>query len=331
MMRIVSSLTLQVVPKPVLDTLRSISEKLVPHIREAFSGAPPHVVRAKEAPATIFASLLDRALRVNLTAHAAANMLANPANRDLMYLEWISMVNVRKIAESVPSRGMDDVVNLLLNEMRDLLDPVNVSWEVECMTLQGEIAERNGRQTRERGDEESNASNVLDRWVNFLRSLPTQFPYASHTDIVWCVQRLGTVVMRDLTISQGKSFGSWWVTKCWIDEMIQFLAEQGGFMEQKSSRNTVIAPSSRAVKRAAGNQGSRYSSASEEFNMARLSESQPDRATFPPPPAAGTQQASHDDSGIGIRTPDEDLPGEKFSFTSANAQDLFAGTELADI
>ncbi|KAL2126921.1 hypothetical protein VTI74DRAFT_11605 [Chaetomium olivicolor] len=330
MMRIVSGLTLQVVPKPVLDTLRNISERLVPHIRDSFQGQPQHVVRAKEGPATIFAGLLDRALRVNLTAHAAANMLSNPANRDLMYTEWISMINVRKIAESIPSRGMDDVVNLLLTEMRDLLDPVNVPWEIECLTVHGEVAMRNGRQPQEATNEEGDSSNVLDRWVNFLRSLPGRFPYASDTDLVWCVQRLSTALMRDLTIGQGKSFGSWWVTKCWVDEMIQFMAEQGGFMQQKSAQDPLAVPKRQAANRELGHHGSRYSSASEDFNMSRMAEPQSERAPFPSGPAANGQQASHDDSGIGIRTPDEDLPGDKFSLTPAHAQDLFAGTELQD-
>lgn len=330
MMRIVSGLTLQVVPKPVLDTLRSISERLVAHIRDSFQGQPQHVIRAKEAPATIFASLLDRALRVNLTAHAAANMLSNPANRDLMYMEWITMINVRKIAESIPARGMDDVVNLLLNEMRDLLDPVNVPWEMECLTVHGEIAMRNGRQPQEGANGDSDSSNVLDRWVNFLRSLPGRFPYASDTDLVWCVQRLSTALMRDLTIAQGKSFGSWWVTKCWVDEMIQFMAEQGGFMQQKSTQDALVVPKRQAANRELSAQGSRYSSASDDFNVSRASESQPDRAPFPSAPSGNNQQASHDDSGIGIRTPDEDLPGEKFGLTPANTQDLFAGTELQD-
>ncbi|KAK4042877.1 hypothetical protein C8A01DRAFT_44096 [Parachaetomium inaequale] len=330
MMRIVSGLTLQVVPKPVLDTLRNISERLVPHIRESFQGQPLHVVRAKEGPATIFAGLLDRALRVNLTAHAAANMLSNPANRDLMYMEWISMINVRKLAESIPSRGMDDVVNLLLNEMRDLLNPVNIPWEMECLTVQGEIAMRNGRPPQEGIVEETDSSNVLDRWVNLLRSLPSRFPYASDTDLVWCVQRLSTALMRDLTIGQGKSFGSWWVTKCWVDEMIQFMAEQGGFLQQKSSQNPLAIPKRQSANRELSQQGSRYSSASDDFSMSRMPEPQPDRAPFPSGPASNTQQTTHDDSGIGIRTPDEELPGDKFSLTPATTQDLFAGTELQD-
>jgi regulatory factor X, other len=335
MMRIISGLTLQVVPKPVLDTLRNISERLAPHIRESFQGQPAHVVRAKEAPATIFASLLDRALRVNLTAHAAANMLSNPANRDQMYLDWITMVRVRKVAECVPSRGMDDVVNLLLTELRDLLDPVNVPWEIECLTVHGDMALRTGRTSQPETSGDTSASNVLDRWVGFLQSLPGKFPYASDTDVVWCVQRIGTAVMRDLTIAQGRSFGSWWVTKCWIDEMILFLAAQGGFMKQKSTLQTSAQPSRKQVTRQPmSRQGSRYSSGSEEFNMPHVAQSQPDRAPFPSQPTNNhdvlgnmSHNASHDDSGIGIRTPEEDFPMEKYGFPSQNDDHELAGLQ----
>jgi regulatory factor X len=139
--------------------------------------------------------------------------------------------------------------------------------------------------------------------------------------------------MRDLTISQGKSFGSWWVTKCWIDEMIQFMAEQGGFMKQKTTQTPPAVPKMHSTSKDLSRQGSRYSSASDDFNMSHASHSQPDRAAFPSAPAPnnhdglGSGNGSHDDSGISIRTPDEELPMDKFSFTPARNKDLFAGAE----
>jgi regulatory factor X len=337
MMRIISGLTLQVVPKPVLDTLRSISERLVPHVRESFQGQPQHVIAAKEAPAAVFAGLLDRALRVNLTAHAAANMLSNPANRDQMYVDWITMIRARKVAECVPTRGMDDVVDLLVTEMRDLLDPANVPWEVEVLTIYGDVASRSTRPSDHDGSA-SSGQNVLDRWVAFLRSLPSKFPYASHADLVWCVERVGTAVMRDLTLAQGKSFGSWWVTKTWVDEMVCFIAEQGGYMKQKANlASTTVAPNVEAAGKEAGRQNSRYSSASEELN---LSQSQPGRAPFPPPSSnhtsssknnqAPVENEAHDDSGIGIgiRTPEE-FPMDKYTYAGAETPALMGGGELA--
>lgn len=323
MVRIIAGLTLQVVPKTVLDTLRNISERLVAHIRSSFQGQPKHVVRAKEAPATIFAALLDRALRVNLTAHAAANMLANPANRDHMYMDWITMVRLRKVAECVPTRGMDDVVQVLLNEMRNLLAPTHVPWDIEYLTLYGELAQRNGRVTPVDGSSSDNPQNNLDRWVQFLRSLPGRFPYATPADLVWCVQRVGTEVMRDLTIAQGKSFGSWWVTKCWIDEMVAFLAEQGGFMQSRSSMPAV--DESKRLNSVPSddtntNQNKRRRiSGSEDLDVPRVPNSQarPDRAPFPSRVDGQDSLSSTnpDDSGIGIRTPEDEFPMDKFNYS----------------
>jgi regulatory factor X len=333
MMRVVAPLTLQVAPKPVLDTLRNISERLVPHIRNSFHGHPSHVIEAKIAPATLFAGLLDRELRVNLTAHAAANMLSNPANRDQMYEDWITMVRTRKVAECVPTRGMDDVVNLLLTELRDLLDPVAVPWEVEGMTPYGEMALRTGRQQQASIHADSSTENVLDRWVNFLVSLPGKFPYATHAEIVWCVQRVGTAVMRDLTIQQGKSFGAWWVTKCWIDEMISFMAEQGGFMEYKTAQANRSERANRSIaSRAASHHESRYSSASDDFlrdnGNAEGSVSAP-RPMDITSQAAMNAAASHDDSGIGIRTPDEDFTMSKYDFGRSDSQTQIGNNDLS--
>lgn len=323
MMRVVAPLTLQVAPKPVLDTLRNISERLVRHIQDSFQGQPQLVIQAKVAPATLFAALLDRELRVNLTAHAAANMLSNPANRDQMYEDWITMVRPRKVAECVPTKGMDDVVMIFLTEMRDLLDPVSVPWEVECNTIYGEMALRNGRSQAASIHADSSTENVLDRWVAFLSSLPTRFPYANHEDIVWCVQRVGTAAMRDLTLSQGKSFGAWWVTKCWVDEMVQFMAEQGGFMEYKSKQNMRRQPAGSSTRVERRNE-SGYSSISDEFGLKQ--QTNIDNSTNQMAPMEAITQAAlnaaagHDDSGISMRTSDDDIPAGKFNFYNADVQ-----------
>ncbi|KAI1853507.1 hypothetical protein JX265_004163 [Neoarthrinium moseri] len=327
MMRIISNLTLQVVPKPVLDTLRSISERLVTHIRESFQGQPRHVIQAKESPAAIFAALLDRALRVNLTAHAAANMLANPANRDQMYLDWITMVRIRKVAETVPTRGMDDLVLLLLGEVRNLLDPQNVPWDIECQTLYGDVATRSGRLPQTSNSDDS--ANILDRWVSFLQTLPNRFPYASPEDIVWCVQRVGTAVMRDLTIAQGKSFGSWWVTKCWVDEMIAFLAEQGGFLKLKSTAPEAVSPANPSIPaRSLSRQASQMTNSNENFHpLPKGPQSQANRAPFPSQVDTHTRDSlglsvNPDDSGIGMRTPEEDFPMDKFELPQNHSHEL---------
>ncbi|KAI2463389.1 RFX DNA-binding domain-containing protein [Annulohypoxylon bovei var. microspora] len=332
MMQIISVLTLQVIPKQVLDALRNISERLVSHIHTVFQGQPRHVVQAREAPATIFAALIDRALRVNLTAHAAASMLTNSDNRDLMYSDWIMTVRIRKVAECVPARGMDDLVKLFLYEIRDLISPVNVAWDIEVLTLYGDVAQSKGQigQMKQASDSaKAKDKGVLDPWVAFLRSLPGRFPYASPADIVRCVQLVGTAVMRDLTMAQSKSFGVWWVTKCWIDEMIGFLAEYGGFMTSKNSLSAVSdAPKQSGHYHGVSQQGLRITNGNDGSNMSHASLPQPDHVPFPQQFDANGQDSLHesanpDDSGIGIRTPEEDFPMGKFDFSQAgdhNAQ-----------
>ncbi|KAI0391264.1 RFX DNA-binding domain-containing protein [Xylariaceae sp. FL0594] len=333
MVRIVGGLTLQVVPKPVIDTLRSVSERLVSHIRDSFQGQPKHVVQAKEAPAALFAALLDRALRVNLTAHAAANMWSNTANRDHMYMDWITMVRIRKVAECVPHQGMDDLVQVLLDEMRALLDPVNVEWEFENLTLYGEVAQRNGQVAPMGAVKESTPHMMFDRWVRFLRSLPGRFPYATAANIVWCVQRVGTEVMRDLTIAQAKSFAAWWVTKCWIDEMVAFLAEKGGFMQSTCSMplpgepNRSLSAPLDSTNMAQPPHRHQTGSAASDSPRVPNAQAQPDRARFPPQPDVqdALQSANPDDSGIGIRTPEEDFhmdKFDKFGFPTSQAEGL---------
>lgn len=236
MMQIVSVVALQVIPPYGLQSLRNISKKLVSHIRTSFEGQPDHVFRAKEAPAALFADLLDRALRVNSTAHATANFLHNHANRTQMYVDFIAHVRPRKIAQSVPLNAMDDVVNLLVSEIRQLLDPRDVPWELESTTVQGDFYLQNPTTlSRPDSDGPAETANILDRWVSFLKSLTSRFPYASHADIVHYVEILGATMMRDLTINRAESFGAWWCLNCWIDEMIWFLAEKGGFMTQSTT------------------------------------------------------------------------------------------------
>ncbi|KAI9817292.1 MAG: hypothetical protein M1832_004714 [Thelocarpon impressellum] len=232
MVRVVAPLTLQVVPKPVVDFLKAISKKLCAHIKTSFQSHPAHVVEAKLGPATIFASLLDRTLRVNLAAHAAANILCNDANRDQMYEEWVLHVETVKIVQNeLPNCGYSEVLHVLNSEIRALLEPLNVSWEVD-----GGSGANDGFS---RGQDPASASTegVLDRWTNFLSSLPERFPKADARTIIGCVNNVATAALRDITMHGGKSFGSWWITKLWLDEMLAWIAEKGGFMDHTPPSN----------------------------------------------------------------------------------------------
>jgi regulatory factor X len=238
MIRFVAPLALQVVPIRVIDTFRAISTKLGSHISQTFQNHPAYVQDSKLGPATIFASLLDRLLRVNATAHAAANMLTNDANRDQMWHDWVVHVKpVRVVESSLPGCGYTQVLEILTSEIRNLLGPLRTTSYLGMNSAftnnENDISTTTTQHAHPELDD-SSTEGVLDRWTNFLQTLPSRFPGADARLLLHCVGEVGSAALRDITMAQAVSFGSWWVTKVWVDEMLQWLAEKGGFMEHSA-------------------------------------------------------------------------------------------------
>ena len=235
MIRFVAPLALQVVPVRVIDTFHTISNKLGRHISNTFQNLPQHVQDAKLGPAIIFAGLLDRLLRVNASAHAAANMLTNDANRDQMWHDWVLHVNpIRVVESSLPGCGYTRVLQVLTTEIRELLGPLRTTAYMGMNTIFAHAephATSNISHHAHPEIDDSSTEGVLDRWTNFLQTLPSRFPGADPRLLLHCVSEVGSAALRDITMAQALSFGSWWVTKVWVDEMLQWLAEKGGFME----------------------------------------------------------------------------------------------------
>ncbi|KAI4208055.1 MAG: hypothetical protein LQ346_000219 [Caloplaca aetnensis] len=235
MVQFVSPLALQVVPIRVINTFREISTKLAYHLTQTFQNHPQHVRDAKLGPATVFASLLDRLLRVNATAHAAANMLTNDANRDQMWHDWVLCVKPLKVVESsLPGVGYQRTLRILATEMRHLLGPLRTTTYAGMDPIYAETLAEPSSNHPSYGQPElddSSTEGVLDRWTSFLQTLPSLFPRADARTLLHCAGAVGNAALRDITIAQALSFGSWWVTKTWVDEMLLWMAEKGGFME----------------------------------------------------------------------------------------------------
>ncbi|BFZ57292.1 hypothetical protein PYCC9005_004343 [Savitreella phatthalungensis] len=126
MTRILSPLTTQVIPPEVFGLLKNLSVTLLPNIHQSVSEHAPHLLQAKLVPAGQFASLLSRMLRVNETAHAAARFLTNPADRELMRMDWLRYVDPKQVANRELACGESEVVNIL-NGVLNLLGPTTKS------------------------------------------------------------------------------------------------------------------------------------------------------------------------------------------------------------
>lgn len=235
MIRFVAPLALQVVPVKVIDTFSAISSKLGPHISLTFQNHPQHVRDAKLGPATNFAGLLDRLLRVNATAHAAANVLSNDANRDQMWHDWVLHVKPVKVVETcLPMTGYTRVLQILAMDIRDLLGPLTThSYTGMNHVFQDALNDDSTYKMQHAQSEVGDGSpeGVLDRWTHFLQTLPLRFPRADARMLLHCVNDVSSAALRDITMNEAISFGSWYITKIWVDEMLHWLAEKGGFME----------------------------------------------------------------------------------------------------
>ncbi|KAL9102946.1 MAG: hypothetical protein Q9163_001972 [Psora crenata] len=237
MIQFVSPLALQVMPELVTNAFQSISDNLGRHILNIFSSHPPHVRDAKHGPAVIFAGLLSRLLRVNAASHAAAHILGNDATRNQMWHDWVYHVKPTIVAETcLPGVGYSRTIQILTNDLRDLLSPLGMTSYPGMQQIYATTAHNSSNAIAQFSNlDDSSTSSVLDRWINFLQSLPSRFPGADARTLLHCVSDVGTAALRDITMATAVSFGQWTVTKVWVDEMMQWLAEKGGFLENVPS------------------------------------------------------------------------------------------------
>lgn len=251
MIRFVSHLTLQAAPVVVINIMSNISISLHSHIERTFSAQPQHVMNAKLRPATVFGRLLHRLIRVNQSAHAAANLLTIDQNREQMWREWITMVNPKRVMEAeLPDCGYEEAHKILTSEMRGLLEPLPPSYGEDPYSFGSYNFEENGNFAQflqsslqsggsRNGPSAVSSETVLDRWSAFISSLPGRFPQAPARTLVHCISAVGTAALRDVTILNGASYGHWWVLKIFVDEMTLWLAEMGGFLEPAVANETV--------------------------------------------------------------------------------------------
>jgi len=240
--RFVSQLALQVIPPQVFMMLDNISKGLTQQIRTNFQQFPEHVIQAKLEPATIFCSLLQRLLRVNETAHAAANLLINDQMRNAMWQDWVKHVRPKRVVETeLPECGHEEVYFILTRQLRQLLEPLEPSDWLDAGT-DFATAPFSPDATNFMHVGFHTAEGILDRWAVFLKMLPSRFPKAPTRTLLQCISTVGTATLRDLTVNQAQSFGGWWITKVWVDEMMLWLAESGGFLEERNQIRAMSSP-----------------------------------------------------------------------------------------
>lgn len=232
MIELLSPLALQVVPSAVMSALKQFSASLTSHISATFANQPSHVIQAKAEPSAIFSSLLDRLLRVNEAAHAAARILVHAPDRALMRQDWCNYVNCKVIVEREVPCSAAAVQRILEDEIISLLQPQSEGSQVRNITPSSGDAE-------DEIESLTTTESVLDRWTHFLAQLPHRFPHVSPRLFLLSVGAVASAALRDMTMTGAKSFGSWWVVRCWVDEWIGWTAERGGFLQHGEQKHLI--------------------------------------------------------------------------------------------
>ncbi|KAK9248998.1 RFX DNA-binding domain-containing protein [Lipomyces tetrasporus] len=264
MIHMLAPLALQIVPVNVMSALRSLSMTLPQNIAVSFRSLPPAFVQVKLRPAYAFSNLIGRLLRVNDIANAAAKILANPNERRAMMEDWINYVDSKSIVlREAPCGGsrvlrilLEDVVNLLtvpgedevvaaedtakdrerviigtLNDTENDASP-SVSRRHRPLKDGGDLPSSPGLEKV--SDSEAIGEGIIERWAQYLMNLPFQFPEISARVFLLYMNGILTAALREITLNGGEAFGAWWMVRCWIDEWMAWIAEQGGFLATES-------------------------------------------------------------------------------------------------
>ena len=146
----------------------------------------------------------------------------------------------------LPGAGYTRTLQILTNEIRELLGPLSLVVFQGMQPIFQETATIHSAHNQHHIEDDLDTEGILDRWNNFLLSLPSKFPNADARTVINCVGQVGSAALRDMTVADCRSFGTWWVTKTWIDEMLLWHAEKGGFLDQ-SHRSMEMRPLKRSA------------------------------------------------------------------------------------
>lgn len=267
------------IPEEALDAIKRISKELMGIVANRFVSHPLHVYTTKVKLASLFGRVLDRFVRVYNAIQGVTDVLKNRINRGSMYRDWVASVDIVRIVQNeLPNCGYLEVVNILSDEIGRLLEPFDTELEFQATANSGATFQAMG------SHDEPPIHTILQRWGDFLMSLPRRFPHADTRRVITCTKLISMAALQDIGANNCVTFPYWWMTKVWIDELITFYAEAGGFcMNPSGLVNQGVRPSS---------------SAGPETGTGAVSG---------PVMAYPANHHSHEDSALGLELPEDEL------------------------
>ena len=147
----------------------------------------------------------------------------------MMWQDFVRHVRPKQVVETaLPTCGHEETYRVLTVEIRQLLEPLGLSGFSDYGT---EYEGSAYGKTSWFSSTDQRPESIIERWAVFLQSIPGRFPMASTRTILHCIEAVGNAALRDITVNQASSFGAWWIAKVWVDEMMLWTAEMGGFLD----------------------------------------------------------------------------------------------------
>lgn len=202
--KMLARLYLQNVPTTILEPLNKLAMDLTPRISELLLNQfPAHLAKAKLNLAGQFVELLTRLLRCIECGSRIASILSNPSEKVVMLDDWLLL----------------DIPDIIMRELP--CDSANIEILTEILDTQlVKLLE----------DTTPSRTSVMAKYSDFLFSIPEKFPHASPWLFLLLASNVLTTCIREMTLAGSRSFKSWWILRCWVDEFIKWSMELGGYL-----------------------------------------------------------------------------------------------------
>lgn len=202
--KMLARLHLQNVPASIFDPLKKLARELRSRLVETMSKHfPQHFVELKVDLASLFLEILSRLLRCIESGIHISNILSNPNEKVVMLNDWLSLDIPDIIMRELPCGSTN--TELLI----EILDTRFVKLMEEHLTTKGPI---------------------MAKYSEFLFDLPEKFPKVSPWLFSLLASNVLTTCIREMTLAGSRSFKSWWIFRCWVDEFIKWSMELGGYL-----------------------------------------------------------------------------------------------------
>lgn len=206
MVKMLTKLHLQSVPDDVLRQLKQIGSQFVEKLTYSLQNKVSKsfmIMKLKNAKK--FTMVLSRLIRVIETGYSASRILNSEPEKQAMLDDWVKLDINEIVLREIPcsNENVESLLNILNIDFLPILH------------------------------EKVDGSSILPKCANFIAELPSSFSQVKPRLFILVASNFLTTCLREISLSGGQGFGTWWIVRCWVDEYISWCFELGGYFQDE--------------------------------------------------------------------------------------------------